>query len=144
MAASSLGFELKIVGDSAGYNLIEDRLLSLGAQLLGRVDDEELYRLYARAKGFIGLARQEDFGMAVVESQAAGTPAIVFNGGGFRESVIDGVTGILIEGTDEKTIEEAMKRFNKVKWDKKKLEKNARRFSRERFEKKIGEVVENA
>jgi glycosyltransferase involved in cell wall biosynthesis len=108
---------------------------------LGRVDDEKLYELYAKAKGFIALARDEDFGMTVVEAQAAGTPVIAFNGGGFKESVIDGVTGILINDTDEKTISEAIRRFEKIKWDKSKLQENAKRFSKERFEREVNKYL---
>ncbi|KKQ55027.1 MAG: Glycosyl transferase group 1, partial [Candidatus Woesebacteria bacterium GW2011_GWC1_38_13] len=102
-------------------------------EFLGRVGDEKLWELYAGATGFLALARDEDFGMTVVEAQATGTPVIAFNGGGFKESVIDGVTGLLINDTDEKTLREAIEKFNKIKWDRKKLQENAKRFSRERF-----------
>ena len=106
-------------------------------ELLGRVPDRELYELYAKARGFIALAREEDFGMTVVEAMAAGTPVIAFNGGGFRETVIDGETGILIDDTDVATLEKAFKRFDQIKWDKEKLQIQARKFSRERFEEKL-------
>lgn len=86
--------------------------------------------------------------MTVVEAQAAGTPVIAFNGGGFKEAVIDPstgsgqvATGILINDTDEKTISEAIKRFEKIKWDKNKLQENAKNFSKERFEKEIRKFV---
>jgi len=68
---------------------------------------------------------------------AAGTPVIAFNGGGFRESIIDGETGILIDDTDEVTIGEAVKKLERKKWDKGKLQNQARKFSRERFEEEI-------
>lgn len=141
VAAKNLRFNLKIVGGSAGYSKVENDLKKLKAELLGQVSDDKKYEIYAKAYGFIALARQEDFGMTVVESQAAGTAVIAFNGGGFRESVIDGKTGILINDTDERTIEKAMKHFNSIKWDRKELQKNARRFSREKFESQISELV---
>jgi glycosyltransferase involved in cell wall biosynthesis len=87
-AARSLGFKLKIVGEAVGYSKIKDELEKIeGVDLLGRVSDEELYGLYAKARGFIALAKEEDFGMTVVEAQASGTPVIAFNGGGFKETV---------------------------------------------------------
>jgi glycosyltransferase involved in cell wall biosynthesis len=142
-AARTLRFKLKIVGESHGFADVEKNLKKLSGgnvELLGRISDNELYRLYGNAKGFIALAREEDFGMTVVEAQAAGTPVIAFNGGGFRESVIDPSTssrqvqtGILIDGTDEKTLKKAIKQFNKIKWDKRILQKNAMRFSKESF-----------
>lgn len=143
-AAKRLKFKLKISGAGHGHSDLSDKLMRLGGgyvELLGRVGDDELVQLYAKAKGFIALARQEDFGMTVVESMAAGTPVIAFNGGGFKESVKDGETGILIDDTDVLSIERAIKKFNKTKWDKKKIQEWSKYFSRERFEKKMREVV---
>jgi glycosyltransferase involved in cell wall biosynthesis len=146
LAARHLDLKLKIAGGDAGLSNIGKRLQLLGGknvELLGRVDDEELARLYAQAKGFIALARQEDFGMTVVESQAAGTPVIAFNGGGFKETVVDGKTGILINGTDVLTLEAALKRFEKIHWDKKKLQNWAKQFSRDKFEREMGKIVKS-
>lgn len=135
---SKLGgtYKLKIVGEAHGYSDIESRIKNMefgNIELLGRVSDDELYKLYAKAKGFIALARDEDFGITPVEAMAAGCPVIAFNGGGFRETVIDGVTGILINDTDEKTLKNILVRFNKIKWDKKKIQERANIFSKEHF-----------
>ncbi len=143
-AAKHLEIKIKIAGESAGSAAIGEKLKSLnypGVELVGRVDDKELWRLYARAKGFIALAREEDFGMTVVEAQAAGTPVIALNSGGFRETVVDGDTGILIEDTDTVTLEKAFRRFGEIKWDREKLQKQARKFSREKFEEKIRKIT---
>lgn len=141
-AAEKLGFELRIVGESVGFSTIEKDLRKIpGIQLLGRVSDLELERLYAEARGFIALAREEDFGITPVEAMASGTPVIAFNGGGFKETVVDGKTGILIDSTDEKTIENAMVRFSKIKWIRSALVSQARKFSRERFESGFKKVV---
>lgn len=144
-------YKLKIAGEAHGFSAVEKRLKRLSGgnvELVGRVSDEELYGLYAKAKGFIALARDEDFGITVVEAQAAGTPVIAFNGGGFKESVIDpsagsgqAPTGVLINDTDEKTIAEAINKLEKIKWDKEKLQANARRFAKDRFIKEIKEFV---
>ncbi len=135
-AAKKIGFKLKIIGESHGFAETENNLKKLSGdniELLGRVSDEKLYELYAKAKGFIALAKDEDFGMTVVEAQVAGTPVIAFNGGGFRESVVDGKTGILIKATDEKTIASAVSKLESIKWDRAALQKNAQRFSKEGF-----------
>ena len=142
--ARKLNFKLKIVGETYGFVDVKRQLEKQSGgniELLGRVSDEKLYGLYGRAKGFLALAKDEDFGMAVVEAQAAGTPAIAFNGGGFRESVVDGITGLLIDGIDEKTIRKAIERFNKIKWDRSKLINNAKKFSKSRFKKEIVDFV---
>ena len=142
--AKKLDFKLKIVGETHGFAGVKRELEKLSGgniELLGRVTDEVLYKLYAKAKGFIALARDEDFGMSVVEAQAAGTPVIAFNGGGFKESVKNRETGLLIEDTDEKTVGEAIKRLKRTKWEKEKLIANVRRFSKERFEDEINNFV---
>jgi len=142
-AAKKLGFKLKVVGESVGFSQIKNELEKFDeVELLGRVSDEDLEELYSRAKGFIALAKDEDFGITPVESQAAGTPVIAFNGGGFRETVIDGKTGIFIDSTDERAIGEAIKKLDKVKWKREDLTRQARRFSKEQFMIKIKRSIE--
>ncbi len=143
---SKLGcnYRLKIVGEAAGYSDVLSKIKDQGSkniELIGRVSDDKLYELYAKAKGFIALAQDEDFGMTVVEAQAAGTPVIAFNGGGFRESVIDGVTGVLINEVSEKAVRDAIKRVETKKWSKATLQKNALKFSKERFVESIKRLV---
>lgn len=143
-ACKKVGVKLKIAGGGAGYNFVRNKLERFGGggvELLGRVSDEELGVLYAKAKGFIALARQEDFGMTVVESQAAGTPVIAFRGGGFLETVIEGETGIFVEDTDVESIAKAIKLFEKTKWDKKIIQKNATRFDYDIFDKNIRRII---
>jgi len=144
-AANDLNIPLKVVGDAQGFTSVADKLKKMGNQnieFLGRVSDERLWKLYAQAKGFIALAKDEDFGMTVVESQAAGTPVIAFNGGGFKESIVDGKTGILIDKTDKKTIAKALAKFEKTKWDKQAIMTHAKKFSKERFEREMRQIVE--
>ena len=146
-AAAKLGFNLKIVGKAEGLLDITNRLekASQGkVEFLGRVTDQELWKLYARAKGFMALARDEDFGMTIVESQAAGTPVIAFNGGGFKETIVDGKTGIFVDDTSVSTLEKAIQKFNKTKWSKMAIQANAKKFSRERFEKEVLKFINKA
>jgi len=65
-------------------------------ELRGPVAEPELVDLYARCKGHIATARDEDFGMTVVEAMAAGKPVVAVDEGGFRETVVDQVTGRLV------------------------------------------------
>ncbi|KKS63295.1 MAG: Glycosyl transferase group 1 [Candidatus Collierbacteria bacterium GW2011_GWF1_42_50] len=141
-AAEHLGFSLKIVGEAVGYSQVENQLKKIrGVELLGAVNDESLHKLYAEAKGFIALAKEEDFGMTPVESMAAGTPVIAYRGGGFKETIVDKETGVFVEGTDVKTLETAMKQFDKVKWSREKLINRARLFSKEKFEENIRKEI---
>jgi len=142
-AAKKQGFKLKISGSKAGLSGVAESLEKLGGknvELLGRVSDAKLIKLYAEAVGFIALARDEDFGITPVEAMASGTPVIAFNGGGFKESVVDGVTGVFINDTSEETIEGAVQKVLKTKWNREKLRAQAKKFSRQRFEREIKKI----
>jgi len=104
------------------------------------VADDEVGKCLQKLKVYC-FGQRRRFGITPVEAMAAGTPVIAFNGGGFKETVVDGVTGVLIEGTDEKTLEKAILRFNKIRWDKNKIQKQARKFSRDNFKKGMQKVV---
>jgi glycosyltransferase involved in cell wall biosynthesis len=61
------------------------------------VSDQELVQLYNRAIATIYTPRLEPFGFVPLESMACGTPVIGVNEAGVRETVVDGVTGALVE-----------------------------------------------
>lgn len=144
LVAKKLGVELRVVGESHGFSDVENKLKKLSGgniKLLGQVSDKKLYEILGKAKGFIALAKEEDFGMTPVEAQAAGTPVIAFNGGGFKESVIEGKTGILIDEISEKSLKEAINKIESTKWKKEDLIGNAKRFSKDRFKKEMLQFV---
>jgi len=66
-------------------------------EILNWVDSIKLNKLYSGCKGFITTARDEDFGMTPIEAMAQGKPVLAPNEGGYKETVVDGVTGILID-----------------------------------------------
>jgi glycosyltransferase involved in cell wall biosynthesis len=143
-AALKLNIELKIAGSSAGYSAEQERLLEKAkgkVEFLGQVSDEQLALLYSRAKAFLALAFDEDFGITPVEAQNFGTPVIAFNGGGYKETIIDGKTGILFNDYSVDGLIDAIKKFEKTNIDAKDCIENAKRFSKERFEKEIKEFV---
>lgn len=117
--------------------------LSLGQQVetVGRVDDQDLANLYANAKGFVALSRDEDFGMTVVESMVYGIPVLAYHGGGYKETVVEGKTGVFINDLNVKSIKDGLERMEKTKWDREFIKKWADKFGRERFEKEIRGIV---
>lgn len=143
-AAKNLGIKLKIVGEGAGILSVENKLkkyLDGNIEMLGRLNEDELALTYAKAKGFIALARDEDFGMTVVEAQASGTPVIAFKGGGFVETIIENKTGIFVDDTGVVTLKSAFEKFNKTKWDRNVIKQNAKKFAKSRFKKEILQFV---
>ena len=145
-AARKLGFKLKIAGASAGY-YTGLKTMQEGApdnvEFLGRVTDEELVKLYSGAKAFIATATDEDFGITPVEAMLCGTPVIAYHGGGFKETVIEGKTGIFFHESTVASLVSAIKQFEKKKFDPKVCRKQAEKFSKERFINEIETFVDN-
>jgi len=106
--------KLRIVGSYSKGDHAERSLgylsnLPPNVELCGSVTDEKLLDLYARCKGLICTAMDEDFGMTPLEAMAAGKPVIAVREGGFLESVVDGITGYLVAATPEGIIEGVQK-----------------------------------
>ncbi len=60
-----------------------------------RVSEAELRDAYARAGCLAYAPVREPFGLAALEAMAAGAPVVGVNEGGVRETIVDGVTGVL-------------------------------------------------
>jgi glycosyltransferase involved in cell wall biosynthesis len=96
-------------GDHAGqYSARLHKHLPGNVELRGEVTNEELLELYAECKGFVTTAMDEDFGMTPVEAMASGKSVVAVREGGYQESVIDGVTGFLVNA-DVTSLVEAMR-----------------------------------
>lgn len=74
-------------------------------EFLKSVSDEELVELYANCKGLLCTAIDEDFGMTPLEAMASGKPVVSVKEGGYLESMVDGVTGRLVDPTAESIID---------------------------------------
>ena len=81
---------------------------------LGNVSEERLQTLYAHCKGLITSSRDEDFGMNAVEAMASGKPVIAPNEGGYKETVIDGATGTLIDDINEYELIKAVRNMGAI------------------------------
>jgi glycosyltransferase involved in cell wall biosynthesis len=122
---------LKIVGRGPE----EDRLRQLAGprvEFLGWRSDEEIRDLY-RAAAAVLLPGVEDFGMVPVEAQACGTPVVALGQGGARETVDDGVTGILVENDSVDGFADGLARALATSFDPVLIRRRAERFSRDRF-----------
>ncbi len=81
-------------------------------EVLGWIDEKDLIELYSTCKGFITTSLDEDFGMTSVEAMASGKPVIAPNEGGYKETVINGKTGILIDDINPDKIITTIKQIN--------------------------------
>ena len=106
----------------------------------GFVKNEELVTYYKNAKALL-FPQEEDFGIVPVEAQASGIPVIAYKKGGALDTVIADKTGVFFEKQNIESLVNAIKRFEKMKFNKKDIIKNAERFSKENFKKEFEELV---
>lgn len=156
-AATKMGFKLKIAGAPAGYYTEYKRLIEKGrgsrnkfgmtsnnnVEFLGHVTDDELVKLYSGAKAFLALAKDEDFGITPVESMSCGTPVIAYNGGGYKETVVNGETGVFFNEQSVESLISAIKKFEKLSIKPEDCIRQAQKFSKERFKKEIESFVKH-
>ncbi|MDD5454641.1 MAG: glycosyltransferase [Candidatus Ratteibacteria bacterium] len=111
-------------------------------QIISWADFNKLLDLYADCKGLITTAMDEDFGMTVVEAMASGKPVIAANEGGYKETIIDGITGKLIDDINPDKLVEAIKEVGKnPEKYKDACIKQAKKFDTTVFLKKIKEQL---
>jgi len=140
-AFSRLQLPLKIIGDGPQRKSLQKRATP-NIEFLGYQPEEAVAQLLGNARGFI-CAAEEDFGIAIVEAQAAGCPVIAYKGGGALETVIDGVTGLFFPEQSAASLSDAVKRFESVAhcFRNNDMVENAQRFSKARFRKSFQEFV---
>lgn len=145
------GLRLDVLGDGWWRSQLVDEASRLGVTdcvtFHGHVDDPTRDELLATAWVMLLPSVKEGWGIAVTEAAAQGTPTIGYRqSGGLCESVVDGVTGLLVSDRSEllaatrrlladdvlrtRLSVEGTRRARLLDWD----------DSAERFEEALGEV----
>lgn len=110
---------LVIIGEGEQLKQIR-QLAKSNIQVLGLQPREVVEKYMAKAKAFV-YAACEDFGIALVEAQACGTPVIAYGRGGALETVIDirqnakEGTGCFFDKQEATALVEAVETFEKLK-----------------------------
>jgi glycosyltransferase involved in cell wall biosynthesis len=127
-ACAGAGLPLVVVGDGPE----ERRLRALAGptvRFAGRVDGDELRRLYRGAACFVQPG-VEDFGIASVEALACGTPVVALAEGGVLDVVEDGVHGVLYRGAgDAGALAAAIDKCRRMRFNSLDLRARAESFS---------------
>lgn len=130
-ACRTLGIPLTIVGSGPERTRLE-ALGGRGVEFLGWQSDEQIRELYRTAAVTL-LPGTEDFGIVPVEAQACGCPVVALDAGGARETVTNGVTGVLFPEPSAGSLATALRRALDTPFETRALRDNALRFSRARF-----------
>lgn len=100
---------LVIVGEGAAQRELRRQAQGTKTVFRGRVNDEELARLYAQARAVI-FPSDDDFGIVPVEALASGTPVIAYAKGGALETLTD-ETGAFFDQPTAASLSQALKTF---------------------------------
>ncbi len=91
-----------VIGEGDERSALEALRADLGAtdwvHLPGRVSDEELVSWYRKAWVVASTSRREGWGMTLTEAAACGTPAVATAIAGHTDAVLDGESGVLVDG----------------------------------------------
>lgn len=137
---NEMGLPLKIAGTGPDLDKLK-AMAKPNVEILGYVEIEKLIDLYANCKAFL-FPQIEDAGIVPLEAMACGRPVIALNRGGSLDTMIDGKTGVLFKEQSVEGLKDAIKRFEKMKFDPHFIRKHAEQFDVEHFKKKIRTYVE--
>lgn len=97
---------LDIVGGGWWEQRLVDHAAALGiadaVTFHGHIDDEVKHHVVQQSWVHLMPSRKEGWGLAVIEAAQHGVPTIGYrSSGGLTDSVVDGVTGLLVDGPDD-------------------------------------------
>ncbi|WP_185261391.1 glycosyltransferase [Pseudarthrobacter sp. NBSH8] len=133
---------LLVVGDGRDRLALEATAPS-NVTFVGNKTGDELSDLIANAEALI-FPSSDDFGMVPLEAMAAGTPVIGFSGGGARETVINGQTGVLFNEPTISSLSDAIDHFRTIRWDYEAIRSYSLQYGQEGFVEKMRAILKDA
>ena len=141
-ACNQLKLPLVVVGSGREEKRLRD-MAGPTVQILGWQSDAEVARRLSEARGLI-FPGEEDFGILPVEAQAAGTPVIAYGRGGALETVKNGETGLFFEEQTSDSLANALKRFDRMTFNRRAIAAHAREFDETVFHRRIEEFIKKS
>lgn len=141
-AFTQLKLQLIVIGDGPELERLKS-LAGTNIQFAGYECDANTAELLGKARGFVCMA-EEDFGIAIVEAQAAGCPVIAYGKGGAMESVRSGMTGLFFEGQSVGSVIDAIQKFEAMvgSFHASDIAQSVQRFGKARFINEFKQFVE--
>ncbi len=130
--------KLVVIGDGVERNRLQ-RIAPPNVVFKGFVSENKLVSYYQYAKAFLQV-NEEDFGIAMVEAQAAGTPVLAYKGGGAKE-IITPKTGLLFSKPQLDSFLHAFAKLETIKFSKADLKRNAKRFEPRVFRQQFSNLT---
>jgi len=146
-AFARLGLPLKIVGSGPDEARLR-AMASSNVEFLGQVGDEDLARLYARARAVVFTPALE-YGLVPLEANAAGTPCIAFGRGGVLETMVGlddkagrPPTAVLFDEQTPESLVEAVGTFERTRFDRAALTAHASGYNVGAFKSKMRALLD--
>ena len=130
-ACKRMNRRLIVIGDGPDRERLE-KLADDRIEFLGRQPDKIVNYYAARCRALL-CPGEEDFGMAPLEANAAGRPAIAYRAGGAVETVEEDVTGVFFDQPNSLSLAEAIEKFEGLRFDQYALRRHAEKFDRTVF-----------
>lgn len=86
------------------HNITKDLGVDKEVKFFGYVTEKKKLELVRRAHILLHASVKEGWGLVVIEAASQGTPAVVYNVSGLRDSVINGKTGIVLTENSPKDL----------------------------------------
>lgn len=138
-AFNRLRLPLKVVGEgSALPGLL--KMAGSTIEFMGELKDQEVAYLMARCRALI-FPQEEDFGIVPLEAQASGRPVIAYGGGGARETVKNGETGLFFYEQTPESLVAAVEKFEEMSFNTSKIRSHALKFKGSVFKTKFKKLL---
>ena len=105
------------------------------------IHKNELASLYSWAKAFV-FPPEEDFGLVPLESMATWTPVIAYWKWWALETVVEWKTWIFFENQTVESLNEAIEKYESMKFDPKTIIKHSEKFDKKVFKNEILKFIE--
>lgn len=134
-ACTRTGRKLVVIGDGPDRERLK-AMAGPSVSFLGRLPDAAVNRYASHCRALI-FPGEEDFGMAPLEVNAAGRPAVAFAAGGAIETVIEGMNGVLFGAQTVDSLIDGLERLEAQSWDPSAIRRNAQRYDTQVFQDRL-------
>lgn len=141
-AATRAQLPLDVVGDGPALDDLRHRA---GPSVVfhGELPDADVTELFESCRTLVQ-AGEEDFGLTLVEAQAAGKPVVALAAGGALETVEEGVSGAFFAESTPEALLVALRRCDSIGTAPEELRRRAERFSGAVFARTLTSVLNDA
>jgi glycosyltransferase involved in cell wall biosynthesis len=139
LAFHDLDERLVVIGDGPERASLT-RSLPENIRLVSGLTDAQMRWSYARCRAVIAPSI-EDYGLTPIEAGAYGKPTLALRGGGYLDTVREGVTGLFFDAPVPGAIREAVEANRTHSWDADAIRTEMERFSERHFAERLQSEV---